>query len=381
MKFAKITSLALVAALASGSMLAGCSSQQSQDASKSSDQATEQAAATTRTVTDSNGEEVEIPAEVTRVAPTMGAFAQATEMFCDGNGKIAAASTKQVSDAFKAVFTDYEKSNPNNYDSSSVEDLISADVQVVYGPTSMYSDEQLDQMKQAGIAVVTLNKLSTVEDMCTDFLTIGQILGDDEYERAQQFVEYYKKSISDAEERASKLSDADKHTVLQLNISGDQYICADDKDIANAYYEAVGAKNVAAGYDGAQSGQYRSVDAEQIVKWNPEYIITMNSGVKDQILADAALADVDAVKSGNVYVCPTALYLWCVRSAEGALMTPWLGSVIYPDLYADQDMTKVLQSFYQDFYGAELSDGDAETILSGATSTGAGAPKNAGARG
>lgn len=305
----------------------------------------------------------------------MGAFAQTTEMFCAGNGKIAAASNNQISDAFKAVFTDYEKSNPNSYDSSSIEDLIAADVQVVYGPASMYSDEQLEQLRQAGIAVVALNKLSTVDDMCDNFLTIGEILGDEEYARAQEFVEYYKQGIADAQQRASKLSDSEKHTVLQMNVSGDQYVCADDKDISNAYYEAVGAKNVAAGFEGAQSGQYRSVDAEQIVKWDPEYIITMNTNVKDQILSDTALADVAAVKNGNVYVCPTALYLWCVRSAEGALMTPWLGSVMYPDLYADQDMTKVLQDFYKDFYSTDLSDADAANILSGATSSGAGNPQ------
>ena len=373
MNLTKLTGVALSAVLMSGCLLAGCTQQQNADSDAGTQAAEEQA--TTRTVTDGNGQEVVIPAQVERVAPTMGAFAQATEMFCAGNGKIAAASNNQISDAFKAVFTDYEKSNPNSYDSSSVEDLIAADVQVVYGPASMYSDEQLEQMRQAGIAVVTLSKLSTVDDMCDNFLTIGKILGDGEYARAQQFVEYYKQGIADAQQRASKLSDSEKHTVLQLNVSGDQYVCADDKDISNAYYEAVGAKNVAAGFDGAQSGQYRSVDAEQIVKWDPEYIITMNTRVKDQILSDTALADVAAVKNGNVYVCPTALYLWCVRSAEGALMTPWLGSVMYPDLYADQDMTKVLQDFYKDFYNTDLSDSDAANILSGATSSGAGNPQ------
>lgn len=374
MNLTKLIGVALSAVLLSGGMLAGCAQQQASDTSTAQPQQEQQAEATTRTVVDGDGNEVTIPANVERVAPTMGAFAQATEMFCAGNGKVAAASNKQISDAFKAVFTDYEKSNPNNYDSSSVEDLIAADVQVVYGPASAYSDEQLEQLKTAGIAVVNLNKLSTVDDMCNDFLTIGEILGDEEYANAQKFVEYYKATITDAQQRASKLTDAEKHTVLQLNVSGDQYVCADDTDISNAYYEAVGAKNVAAGFDGAQSGQYRSVDAEQIVKWNPEYIITMNSGVKDQILNDAAFADVDAVKNGNVYVCPTALYLWCVRSAEGALMTPWLGSVMYPELYADQDMTKVLQDFYEQFYNTSLSDADAAKILNGETSMASGAP-------
>lgn len=370
---------ALAALMVSGCMLTatGCSQAATNDGAGSGD-APQAEAPATRTVADSNGNEVEIPYEVTRVAPTMGAFAQVTEMLCNGNGKIVAASSKQISDDFKAVFADYEQSNPNGYDSSSVEDLIAAGTQVVYGPGSMYSDEQKAQLQEAGIALVELNKLGTVADMCDNFLTIGEILGPDEYEAAQEFVAYYQKSISDAEDRAKGLQDSEKKTVLQMNISGGAYICADDSDISAAYYDAVGAKNVAAGYEGAQSGQYRTVDAEQIVAWNPEYIITMNTGVKDQIMADAALADVTAVKNGDVYVCPTALYLWCVRSAEGALMTPWLGTVIYPDLYQDVDMVQVLQGFYADFYGASLSDADAQAILSGATSNGSGAPSGQG---
>lgn len=367
MKSYKLASAALAVALASGAGLVGCAQQSQQSASDDTQEtAAEQPA--TRTVTDSNGKEVTIPYEVTKVAPTMGAFAQVTEMLCQGNGKIAAASTKQISDAFKAVFTDYNESNPNNYDSSSVEDLIAAGVQVVYGPGSAYTDEQKAQMQEAGIALVELNKLSTVDDMCNDFLTIGEILGPDEYAQAQKVVEYYKKSITDGEQRASKIADADKKTVLQMTVSGGAYSCANETDISAAYYDAVGAINVAKGYAGAQNGQYLSVDAEQIVAWNPDYIITMNSDAKDAIMNDAALAGVQAVKDGNVYVCPTALYLWCVRSAEGALMTPWLGTVIYPEQYADVDMTEVLQSFYQDFYNADLSDADAAKIIAGETS-------------
>ncbi len=366
MRSYKLASAALAVALASSAALAGCAQQTEQKADDSQQAAAEQPA--TRTVTDSNGNEVAIPYEVTKVAPTMGAFAQVTEMLGQGHGKIAAASTKQISDAFKAVFTDYAESNPNNYDSGTVEDLIAAGVQVVYGPGSMYSDEQKAQLKEAGIALVELNKLSTVDDMCDNFLTIGEILGPDEYAEAQKVVEYYKKSITDGEERAANIADSDKKTVLQMTVSGGAYSCANESDISAAYYDAVGAVNVAKGYAGEKNGQYLSVDAEQIVAWNPDYIITMNADAKAAIEGDAALSGVQAVKDGHVYVCPTALYLWCVRSAEGALMTPWLGTVIYPEQYADVDMTKVLQDFYQEFYNAELSDADAAKIIAGETS-------------
>lgn len=379
MKSYKLASAALAIALASGAALSGCSQQTEKVSDEAQPAAAEQPA--TRVVVDSNGNEVTIPYEVTKVAPTMGAFAQVTEMLGQGHGKIAATSTKQISDAFKSVFTDYDESNPNNYDASSVEDLIAAGVQVVYGPGSMYTDEQKEQIAEAGIALVELNKLSTVDDMCNDFLTIGEILGPDEYAEAQKVVEYYKKSISDGEARAAKISDAGKKTVLQLSVSGGAYTCANENDISAAYYDAVGAENVAKGYAGAQNGQYVSVDAEQIVAWNPDYIITMNADAKTAIENDAALAGVQAVQDGHVYVCPTALYLWCVRSAEGALMTPWLGTVIYPEQYADVDMTKVLQDFYQEFYNTDLSDGDAAKIIAGETSISQGGQGGSGGQG
>lgn len=366
----------LAGLMISGCVLTGCSSAQTESASSASAQptaeTTEPVAAETRTVVDSDGNEVTIPAEVTKVAPSMGAFAQVTEMLTQGDGKIAAASTSQISDAFKEVFSDYAQTNPNDYDSSSVEDVIAAGAQVVYGPTSMYTDEQKEQLEKAGIAIVALNNIGSVEGLCESILTIGQILGDDEYAVAQDFVAHYRDGIADAEKRTADIADADKKTVVQLNMAGDAYVCADDSDISASYYRAAGAVNVAADYDGAQNGQYRTVDAEQLVVWDPEYIVTMNANVKDAIMNDAALASIQAVKNGNVYVCPTALYLWCVRSAEGSLMTPWLGTVIYPELFDDVDMVDVLQDFYTAYYNATLSDADAEKIIAGETSLSSG---------
>ena len=85
----------------------------------------------------------------------------------------------------------------------------------------------------------------------------------------------------------------------------------------------------------------------------------------DEVMADPALAEVDAVKNGNVIVIPGGTYYWSVRSGEGALMTPWLMNVLHPDLVPDLDMKAEVQKFYQDFYGYELSDDEAQAILDG----------------
>lgn len=75
-------------------LIAACSpaTQQSPDAPAASGSA----ASGTRMVKDSSGNDVEIPAEVTKVAPTIGAFSAVTAMLGASN-KIVAAATSALS--------------------------------------------------------------------------------------------------------------------------------------------------------------------------------------------------------------------------------------------------------------------------------------------
>ena len=135
-----------------------------------------------------------------------------------------------------------------------------------------------------------------------------------------------------------------------------------------SYIAAAGGKNVSANYSikstGGQNGG-ASVDEEQIVKWNPDYIITYSTEATAQVQNDKALASVTAVKKGHVYTCPKGLYLWSVRSGEGALMTPWIGTIINHKLFSDVNMTKMTQTFFKQYYRYALSDADTAKILQG----------------
>lgn len=334
--------------------------------------------ATARTVKDSDGNKVEIPAKVAKVAPTIGAFAQITELLTNGNGKMVAAPVQQISDDFKAVFTDYNETNPDGRSSSSVEDIIASGAQVVYGPKAAFTDEQIDQLEAAGVVFVNINKMATTDDLCNCIQTIGDILGEKESKRAAEYVKYYKDSIAFAEKKAKKIDEADRATELTMSVEGGAYMVAPSSDISSSLVEAAGLTNLAADYTSdatSGNGSMLQVSAEQIVAWNPQYIVAYSQQAADAIKNDAALAGVDAVANDHVLVCPKALYLWAVRSGEGCLMPEWLGSTVYPDAYKGFDMTKTLQKFYKDWYGSELSASDAEAILSGATNATAQAPR------
>ena len=314
----------------------------------------------TRTVLDMNGDEVQIPVEVNKVAPAIGAFAQVTCMLDPTHGEeTVAGMTSQQTKVFNMVFPNCNK---DQNDSSNVEQLIAADVQVAFGPAGMYSDEQLEQMAAANIAYVALG-IKNVEALNQSILTIGQIMGDEEYATAQAFSEYYMGWIEKATEATKDLEE--KPTVMQLRVSGGQYTTTNSSDVCESYFTAAGAVNVAADYAGEANGNALTVSAEQILEWNPQYIFVMYNSAKEEIMADEALAEVDAVKNGNVIVIPSGAYYWNVRAGEGALMTPWLLTVLHPDLVSDLDMTQEVKDFYSNFYGYELTDELAEAILDG----------------
>ena len=80
-------------------------------------------------------------------------------------------------------------------------------------------------------------------------------------------------------------------------------------------------------------------------------------------MSDTALASVTAVQNEDVYVVPTGIYRWNVRSGEGAMMTPWIGTVVYPEQFSDVDMNQIVKDFFNDFYGYELDDAGVEKVL------------------
>ena len=359
MKLMKVRQFAVAglgALLMSSALLTGCSGAATSAGSAAGSAAVTEAAGSsdsgaTRTVKDTDGNEVTIPAKVTKVAPTIGAFAQVTEMLTNGNGKIVAAATKQVDDNFKSVF----------------------------------SDEQLQQLKDAGVTFVNVAAMKTPDEICTSIQTIGDILGKDESARAKEFVKYYKKQIKNAEDRAKKVSDDKKVTMIELSVEGGQYFVAPSTDISSQYMEAAGVTNLAADYTSdtkSTNGSLMAVSAEQIAAWNPDYIMCFNQATKDAIIKDKAFSKLTSMSDGGssnfdkVFVCPKGLYLWSVRSAEGCLLPEFIGQYVYPEQYEDFSMQDTLKSFYKDWYNTKLSTHDAESILTGATnSTVAGSKK------
>lgn len=341
----------------------------------------------TRTVIAADGTQVEIPAQVTKVAPTIGALAEVTMIVSKGDPVISAAATQQITDKFKQYFPRYSEGNPNDYSAQSVEDLIASGTQVVFGVQSMYSDDQLDQLKQAGIAFVPINSVSTVDELCDATELIGEILGGDYQQQAQKFSTYWKQQLSDAQNATASVSS--KQTILEAMYNSGSFTTVNSSDIMNEYFEAAGLTNVAAdlqkssagsngqssGSNGQNSGnksgggaQGITIDAESIAQMNPEWIITNSQEGKEALMSNPALSKVKAIANNHVLVSPQGAYLWIVRSGEGAMVPMWLVSQVYPDLAGDYDAKNAVKDFFKEYYSYDLDDAAVEGILAGQSS-------------
>lgn len=355
---------ALVAAALPIALLAGCSPDAtappvssdspvpSVSASTPSDPAAEGA---THTIVDQYGTEIQIPAEVDRVAATIGAFAHITAVV-GGADKLVAAIPMVGEGLFAEV---WPAANPDKRDPSNVEEIIAGDTQVIYGPG--FTEEVIGQLEAAGVVVVTIDRFGTPEEMMSVISLVGDILGDDAPAKAEAFNTFYADTIADVESRVADVPEAERVKTLNLRVGGDGYSTVDGDDISSAYVASAGGTVVSADFDTANS----VVGAEQIIAWAPEVIFTMGQAAREQILNDPALATVPAVQNAQVFTEPEGTYPWSVRSAEGVLMPVFLGTILHPDRFADLSLADVTRDFYQEYYGYDLSQEELDAILAG----------------
>lgn len=130
-----------------------------------------------------------------------------------------------------------------------------------------------------------------------------------------------------------------------------------------------GGVNVAEVFEQRGCGRTQ-VGGDELLRWNPEYIIVMSDeGKSDDRLINRMKNDpfwsgIKAVKKGHVYEPPGAMYGWFDRppSANRIMGLIWLTDILYPDVFK-WDMTAEVISFYSMFYRMRLSEKQAEGIL------------------
>ncbi|WP_186843788.1 ABC transporter substrate-binding protein [Acetobacterium tundrae] len=328
--------------------IAGCST-----ASKQDNQSAQE-----KTITDMDGNAVQLPAKVEKIGTSWPGFIN-TLCVAGGADKIVASSDqiKNYPWALK-IFPNLSSVNyPFSTAGTSIEELIKNKPDVVF----LRSGDDIDKIKEAGIPVVMIDyKNNSINDMVDAVTLVGSILGDSETKQAAKYKDFVTKNVDKINSVTSKVSDAQKPKVLALSVTGSKLSTWGSNIIQNEEIKIAGGVNVA---ENDISGS-KEVSMEQVLQWNPDDIFLVgNLTDRTNLLNDSKFSQLSAVINGKVFVVPKGVFVWSNLGSETALYLPWMAKNLYPDQLKDLDISAQTKDFYKTFFNYNLSDDELTRIL------------------
>ncbi len=230
--------------------------------------------------------------------------------------------------------------------STITESLLALGVNLVF-TNANNGPEEADTYANAGIASIAVRG-ETFDEVYDTARMMGFVF--EKPERAEELISFIKGKLGTIDERVSGLKTKDIPSVMVCG-SGGVYTSATKDMFQNEMIEYAGGTNVGAEYTGSK---WAKISAEDVIKWDPEYIILNNSCTEkdlEEVLNDPALAPVSAVKNGKVYIFPSTLGWWDFPLPQSMLGIYWLATVLHPDLFEDTDMLSLADETYKFMYG------------------------------
>lgn len=322
-------------------------------------------ATTTRTFTDSVGREVEIPEAITKIAPS-GPLAQlvlytaAPDSLIGLSAEFSGSAKELIPEKYQElpIFGQFYGKNAN----LNLEALSAAqpDVVIDIGEAKKTVVEDMDAL-QKQINIPTIFIEAKLENMEETYKMLGELLGNTD--RTKELSSYCQKVINQANKINKDLTDKEKASIYYA--SGDAGLDTNAKGSIHAeIFEVVGAENVVAGVEAASKGGGTTISMEQLIQWQPEYILAETESVYHQILAEETWKELTAVKEKNVYLIPSAPYnfIGAPPSVNRILGIQWLGNLLYPESY-QLDIEATVKEFYSLFYSIDLTKPQLESVL------------------
>ena len=321
----------------------------------------------TRIITDSAGREVEIPSEITKIAPS-GPLAQIV-LYTVSPDKLAGLAA-DFSDEAKQYIDEKYWGLPKfgqfygKNASLNMEALIAEapDVIIDIGEAKKTVKEDMDALQeQLNIPVIFVE--ATLPTMADAYEMLGDITG--EKEQAGKLADYCRAEIGKADQNAAAIADADRKSVY-FGL-GDDGLHTNAKGSIHAdVIDRIGAVN-AADVEAVSSGGGSEVSFEQVLLWNPDLVIVDSQKLYDTLTTDPMWQELDAVKNGKIFKIPTAPYSYMSSppSVNRMIGIEWLGSLVYPEIYTS-DIREEVKNFYQLFYHIDVTDEKLEAVLKGA---------------
>lgn len=251
---------------------------------------------------------------------------------------------------------------PGDLTQVNIESLLKLSPQVVF-VANYAPPEMISQIEQAGIPVIAIslrqdqkgeaNKMNPAmgdeniaynEGLKAGIRLIGDVMS--RQEQARQLIDY---TFSQRQQVSARLQTIAPDKRIRVYMANPDLTTYGSGKYTGLMMSHAGALNVAA----ASIKGFKQVSIENVLEWNPQVIFVQDrypDEVKN-ILNDPAWQAIDAVKHHRVYLMPEYAKAWGYPMPEAlAIGELWMAKKLYPERFADVDMQKVADAYYQRFY-------------------------------
>ena len=305
--------------------------------------------------TDSAGRQVEIPANITRIAPSgtmaqMIIFALAPDLFVGLSTEWAPIAKKYIDANYyelPVLGQFYGKGDLNLEEVARVDPQIIIDV----GEAKSSIVEDMDEiMNQVGIPTVHIE--ATIETMPEAYRMLGKLLGREQ--QAEVLAQYCEEIYTKTQEIMKIVGEEGKVDLLYCLGQDGLNVLA-----KGSYHTEIldqVCNNVAVVEDISSKGTGNPVDMEQIVLWDPEVIIFAPDSIYSTVAEDKAWQEIKAIKNNNYYEIPNGPYNWMGNppSVNRYMGMIWITQLLYPGI-AQYDVYEETARYYELFYHCKLT--------------------------
>lgn len=306
-------------------------------------------------VIDANGRSVTVPEKIDRIAITCnGGTTHEATIFGSGDKIVAQPSMKK----FPQLLTMYPGFNsvvdPGSFDNVNIEEIIKANPDITLVGISSEKGNKL--IEDAGFPTYTmLIGWAGIDTLKNEFTQVGTLLGNED--KANELIKYWNDKMAYVNDLVSKVPESEKKTVLYTNAT---LSSVHGKNVwGDSFITAAGGINAAAEIEDS-----KKASVEEIMGWNPDFIIIQKNGTAlEDLKNDARISAMDAIKKGNVYQVPIGAFWWDRPSPESPLGFMWLATLLYPEYTKDIDLKKETKEFFKEFYNYDLSDEEYDSFF------------------
>jgi iron complex transport system substrate-binding protein len=321
--------------------------------------------AAARTVMDSAGRKVALARKPERVFPagppaSILVFALAPDTLAGWTSAFRPAERPFVPERYASLPTLGRLTGRGN--TANIESVLAAkpDLVLDYGavnPTYVSLAERVQA--QTGIPYLLVD--GAFDRIPDAFALLGEIL--DRRSEAAAWARYATSTLAELDQRVARIPPERRPRVYYAR--GPRGLeTALDGSINGETLARLGARNVASELG---RGGLAQVSVEQVLAWNPDVIVTIDSNFYESVWRDPVWQKMAAVKAGRVHLAPGVPFGWIdfPPSINRLIGLRWLAAVLYPQQFPE-DIRPAVRDFYARAYHQTPTDAQLGALLAAA---------------